>query len=96
VSWRLARELLCAIVDVVSWGCLVGAVMAVVVNAGVVVDTVISADVTDVTIPSSLRLDVAGTYSVGIEASCEWAPVPPGGTRACANVPLTWRARSQR
>jgi hypothetical protein len=67
------------IVAVVAWGCFVGAVMAIVVNAGVVVDAVISADVTDVTIPSSPCTDVAGPYSTGIEASCEWVPVPPGG-----------------
>jgi hypothetical protein len=40
------------IVAVVSWGCFVGVVVAVVVNVGAVVGTSISADVTDVTIPS--------------------------------------------
>jgi hypothetical protein len=54
------------IVAVVAWGCFVGAIMAVVVNTGVVVDAVISADMTDVTVPSSPRTDVAGPYSVGI------------------------------
>jgi hypothetical protein len=49
-----------------------------VVNAGVVVDTVISADVTDVSIPSSPRTDVAGLCSAGIEVSREWAPVSYG------------------
>jgi hypothetical protein len=37
VSWRLAHELLCVIVAVVAWGRFVGVVVAVVVNAGVVV-----------------------------------------------------------
>jgi hypothetical protein len=63
------------IVVVVSWGCFVEAVMAVMVNASAVMDAVIAADVTDVTAPSSPRTDVAGPYSVGIDASCEWAPV---------------------
>jgi hypothetical protein len=84
------------IVAVVAWGCFVGAVMAIVVNAGVVVDAVISADVTDMTIPSSPCTDVAGPYSAGIEASCEWVAVPPGGACVWANVPLTRRARRRR
>jgi hypothetical protein len=63
--------------------------MAVVVNAGVVVDAVISADVTDVAVPSCPRTDVAGLCSAGIEASREWVLVPSGGPRAWANVPLT-------
>jgi hypothetical protein len=40
------------IVAVVAWGCFVGVVVVVVVNAGVVVGAGISADVTDVTISS--------------------------------------------
>jgi hypothetical protein len=40
------------IVAVVARGCLVGVVMVVVVNAGVVVGAGILADVTDVTVPS--------------------------------------------
>jgi hypothetical protein len=59
------------IVVVVAWGYYVEAVMAVVVNASVVMYAVIAADVTDVTAPSSPRTDIAGPYSVGIEASCE-------------------------
>jgi hypothetical protein len=56
------------IVAIVARGNFVGAIMAVVVNAGVVVDAVISADVTDVTVPSSPRTDVLGLCSAGIEA----------------------------
>jgi hypothetical protein len=52
VSWRLAGELLFVIVAVVAWGCFVGAVVAVVVNVGAVMGAGISADVTDVTVPS--------------------------------------------
>jgi hypothetical protein len=52
VSGRLARELLFVIVAVASWGCLIGAVMDVVVNVGVVMSAAISADVTNVTAPS--------------------------------------------
>jgi hypothetical protein len=52
VSWRLARELLYVIVVVVAWGRFIGAVMAVMVDVGVVVGAGISADVTDVTVPS--------------------------------------------
>jgi hypothetical protein len=48
VSYRLARELLFVIVAVAAWGRFVGAVTAIVVN----VSAGISADVTDVTIPS--------------------------------------------
>jgi hypothetical protein len=40
------------IVVVVAWGCFVGVVGVVVVNVGVVVGTGISADVTDVIVPS--------------------------------------------
>jgi hypothetical protein len=52
VSWRLARELLFVIVAVVAWGCFVGVVMVVVVNVGAVMGTGISADVTNMTVPS--------------------------------------------
>jgi hypothetical protein len=96
VSWRLARELLCVIVAVVAWGHFIGVVVAVVVNAGVVVDAVILADVTNVTVPSSPHTDVAGPFSAGIKASCEWVLVPQGGARAWANIPLTRWARHQR
>jgi hypothetical protein len=40
------------IVAVVAWGRFVGVVMAVMVNAGTVMGTCISADMTDVTVPS--------------------------------------------
>jgi hypothetical protein len=40
------------IVAVVAWGRFVGVVVAVVVNAGVVMGACISVDVTDVTVPS--------------------------------------------
>jgi hypothetical protein len=40
------------IVAVVAWGCFVGVVVVVVVNASVVVGAGISTDVTDVTVPS--------------------------------------------
>jgi hypothetical protein len=40
------------IVAVVAWVCFVGVVIVVVVNAGVVVGASISADVTDVIVPS--------------------------------------------
>jgi hypothetical protein len=40
------------IVAVVAWGRFVGVVMAVVVNVGTIMGTSISADVTDVTVPS--------------------------------------------
>jgi hypothetical protein len=66
------------IVAVVVRGRLVGVVVAVVVNAGVVVGASILADVTDVTVPSWPRAGVAGPYSAGIEASCEWKPVSSG------------------
>jgi hypothetical protein len=52
VSWRLARELLFVIVAVVAWERFIGTVMAVVVNVGAVMGAGISADVTDVTVPS--------------------------------------------
>jgi hypothetical protein len=52
VSWRLALKLLFVIVAVVAWGYFIGAVMAVVVNVGAVMGAGISADVTDVTVPS--------------------------------------------
>jgi hypothetical protein len=52
VSWRLARELLFVIVAIATWGCFVGAVMAVVANVRVIMGAGISADVTDVTAPS--------------------------------------------
>jgi hypothetical protein len=52
VSWRLTRELLCVVVAVVAWGHFIGAVIAVMVNVGVVVGMGISADVTDVAVPS--------------------------------------------
>jgi hypothetical protein len=52
VSWRLAHELLFVIAAVEAWGCFVGVVMVVVVNVGVVMDAVISTDVTDMTAPS--------------------------------------------
>jgi hypothetical protein len=81
------------IVAVVAWGCFVGVVVAVVVNAGVVVGAGISVNVTDVTIPSRPRAGVAGPYSAGIEASCEWAPVSPERARVWASVSLTRRAR---
>jgi hypothetical protein len=81
VSWRLARELLCVIVAVVAWGCFVGVVVAVVVNAGVVMGAGISANMKDMTVPSCPRADVAGPYSTGIEASCEWAAVLTGRAR---------------
>jgi hypothetical protein len=49
VSQRLSRELLCVIVAIAAWGCFIA---VVVVNVGVVMGAGISADVTDVTIPS--------------------------------------------
>jgi hypothetical protein len=52
VSWRLARELLYVIVAVVAWGRFADVVIVVVVNVGIVVGAGISADVTDVTVPS--------------------------------------------
>jgi hypothetical protein len=52
VSWRLAHELLFVIVAIVAWGRFVRAFMAVVVNVGAVMGAGISADVTDVTVPS--------------------------------------------
>jgi hypothetical protein len=77
------------IVAVVARGRLIG---VVVVNAGVVVGASISADVTDVTVPSRLRVGVAGPYSAGIEAS--WSErLFRRGARAWANVSLTRRAR---
>jgi hypothetical protein len=52
VCWRLAHELLFVIAAIVSWGHFVGAFMVVVVNVDTVMDAGISADVTDVTVPS--------------------------------------------
>jgi hypothetical protein len=52
MSWRLARELLFMIVAVVAWGCFIGVVLIVAVNVGAVMGAGISADVTDVTVPS--------------------------------------------
>jgi endonuclease V-like protein UPF0215 family len=52
VSWRLTCELLFVIVVVVASGCFVGAVMAVVVIVDAVMSADISIDVTDVTAPS--------------------------------------------
>jgi hypothetical protein len=49
--------------------------MAVVVNVGAVMGAGISADVTDMTIPSCPHADSAGPYSAGTEASREWAVV---------------------
>jgi hypothetical protein len=63
---------------------------------GVVMGAGISADVTDVTAPSSLRADSASLYTAGIEASREWAAVLPGHARVWAKVSLTRRARRRR
>jgi hypothetical protein len=52
VSWRLARELLCVIVAIVARGRFVEVVVVVVVNVGIIMGAGISADVTDVTVPS--------------------------------------------
>jgi hypothetical protein len=57
------------IVAIASWGCFVRVVVVVVVNVDVVMGVGISANVTDVTVPSRSRADVAGPYSAGIEAS---------------------------
>jgi hypothetical protein len=74
------------IIAVVAQGRLVRVVVVIVVNAGVVVGVGISADVTDVVVPSCPRVGVAGPYSAGFEASCEWEPVSPRGMHAWANV----------
>jgi hypothetical protein len=49
----------------------------------------ISADATDVTVPSRLHTDSAGPYSTGTEASREWVVVLPGHAREWAKVSLT-------
>jgi hypothetical protein len=70
--------------------------MAVVVIVGVVMGAGISADVTDVTVPSWLRAESAGPYFAGTEALREWVVVSPGDAHVWAKVPLTRRAWCRR
>jgi hypothetical protein len=60
VSWRLARELLFIIVDIVAWGCFIGAVMAVVVNVGAVMGAGISTDVISICCKELLHMTLTG------------------------------------
>jgi hypothetical protein len=55
--------------------------MAVVVDVGAVMGAGISADMTDVTAPSRLRVDSASPHSAGTEASRKWEVVSPERAR---------------